>query len=156
QRAKATDTVSCFTPVEVDRRDVLTDGAAVVETEAGIDCHSLSDRHGVGHKQGRGNELAAIVRWITGDALKGLPVVVDVPDARRNAYRLTVLAFFDFCAHFPRVTGAKEFALIVGERRLSCRTNERQPADLCWSAAADVGSTVNPTCRREITGTWIV
>src|SRR5262245_4744079 len=101
-------------------------------------------------------EYSAIVRRIAGDALKGLPVVVDVPDARRNDYRLSVLPLFEFRAHFPRVTGSKEFALVVGERRLSCRTNERQPTDLWWSAAGDAGSTVKPAGRRETTGTWIV
>src|SRR5207253_2781687 len=31
QRAKATDDASCFTPIQVDRVKVLTDGAVVVE-----------------------------------------------------------------------------------------------------------------------------
>src|SRR5262249_2002039 len=96
QRAKAADDISGLTSLKVDRREVLTDGAAMVETEAGVDCQPISYRYGVSHKQGRGDELAAVVRGIAGHGLKGRSAVVVIPDARRNDYRLTVLALFHF------------------------------------------------------------
>src|SRR5262249_49175359 len=84
QRAKTVDDVSGFTAIEADCGDVWTDGAGMVEPDTSIDCQPISDRHAIGHKQGRGDELSAIVRRSLGDGLKRRPVVVDVPDAGRN------------------------------------------------------------------------
>ena len=65
--AEASDAVLCVTPGEVNRPEILTDGAAVVEPYAGIDCQPLSYRYSVGNKQGFSDELAAADRrsdWI--------------------------------------------------------------------------------------------
>ena len=105
QCAKTVNNLSCFTPLKVDRLEVRTDGAAVVEPDAGIDGQPLSYRYRVGHEEGCADELAAINRRGPGDGSIGKPVVVDVSDARRNDDRLTVLALFDFCTDFPRMTG---------------------------------------------------
>src|SRR5262249_17336806 len=50
ERAKAADDFSCFIPSQVDRAEILTDSAAVVEPEAGIDGQPISDRDRVGRE----------------------------------------------------------------------------------------------------------
>ena len=99
QRAKATDDASCFTPIQVDRVKVLTDGAVVVEPHTGIDRQPLAKGQGIGGEQSRCNEFATVDRGSAGDGLKGLPVVVDEPDTRRYDLGLTVLTFFDLRAY---------------------------------------------------------
>src|SRR5262245_3467658 len=84
QCAKTADDVSCFTAVEADCGDVLTERAGMIEPHTGIDCEAISDRYTVRHKQRRCEEFAATVRRSLGDGLKGRPVVIDIPDAGRN------------------------------------------------------------------------
>ena len=61
--------------------------------------------------------------------LEWLPVVVDVPDTARNDLRLVVLALLERRADLPFVIGDEQSALIVAERRLRRRADERQRAE---------------------------
>src|SRR5262249_5669641 len=141
---------------DIDRVEVLNNGAAVVEPHTGIDRQPLSDRHGFGCEKSSRNELPAVDPGTAGDRLKGLAVVVDEPRAGRNDLGLAMLTLFDLCADLPLVIGPKQPALVVAERRLRCRANQCQRADLLRSPAVDTGYLVSPIRYRDVTGTRIV
>src|SRR5215471_13274048 len=82
QRAKAAHNGSCIPPLEVDRVEILADGAAVIEPEAGIDDEPVSYRCTVAYEERCGDELSAGVRRSAEDRLKRLPGNVEVLDTR--------------------------------------------------------------------------
>ena len=87
-----------------------------------------------------------------GDRLKRLPVVVEIPDATRNDGRPVVLSPLDLRADLPLVIGAEECGLEMAERRLECRTDERQPAVLGRRIAGDVRYPVEMAGRGPVAG----
>ena len=105
---------------------------------------------------GHRDELAAGDGSRGGNGLKRFPVVVDEPDAARNDFGLVVLALFDLRADLPLVIRAEQPALVVTERRLGGRPNERQAADLWRIAARDARHAVHPIRCRGIAATRVV
>ena len=95
-----------FAADEIDRAQVLTDRAAVVEAQPGIDCQPIADRHRVARECGSGDEQAAGVGRIAGDGLERRTVAVDVSDTGRDDRRTVVLAPFELSADLPLVIGA--------------------------------------------------
>ena len=84
QRAQAADDRVGFAPFEIERVQVLTDGAAVVEPHSGIDRQPVPHREGVARERGGRDEQTAGVGGSARDGLKRLSVVVDEPHTGRN------------------------------------------------------------------------
>ena len=156
QRARTTDDVACLPPFRIDCVEVLTDGAAVVESHAEIDCEPISNREGVARECRSCDELPTSLRGRAGDRLKRLPVAIDEPDATRNDLRLIVLAPFERRPDFPLVVDAKQRALVMAECRLGGRANERRGAKLRHIAARDAGHAIESVGRHPIPGTGVV
>src|SRR5262249_11937556 len=156
QGAEAGDDAPCFTPLNIDRAEVLNDGAVLVETHTGIDRQPTAYRHGISRKKSSRDELCAVDRGTSGDGSKGFPVIVDEPHASRNDLRRSVQALFHLSAYLPLMIGLKQPAVVVGECRLSRRPNQRHRADQLWSAAVDTGQAVRSIRRREIPASRVV
>ena len=51
QRSQTGDDLGSFVSLRIDRMQILTDGAAVVEPKSGIDRQSIADRDGVARER---------------------------------------------------------------------------------------------------------
>jgi hypothetical protein len=71
QRSPAADKVVGFAALEIDRAQVLADGATVIEPNADIDGEPSPHRQGVAPERGGRDELAARVGRGARDGLKG-------------------------------------------------------------------------------------
>src|SRR5262245_41727853 len=157
ERSAAFEDVTGLITLGIDAGNIVTDGAAVVEPDSGIDRQPLSDRYCVGYKQGRGFEETAIVGRGAGDGLKGLPVdVVEIPGPGRYDDRLPVLAMLDFHGHLPGAVSTEQSGLVLVGRRFACCTDVRQSSGRAWTAAVDVRIAVGVLRRREAPAARIV
>jgi hypothetical protein len=136
-----------FAPFEVERVEVLTDRAAVIESQPRIDRQPVPHRDRVARERGGGDEHAAGVRRRARYGLKRPGTVVDEPDAGRNDIGGVVLAPFDLAADLPLVIGTKEPWPIVVEGRLGRCANKIQRAERLRSAAQDTGPIGLARCR---------
>src|SRR5215475_13265239 len=100
---------------------VLADSMVVIESQTGIHRQPLAERHSIGSEQGTGVEFASVDGRIGGDGLKGVAVVVHVPDTGRNDDCRAMVALFDLRAYLPLVIGSKKTALVVAQCRLDRR-----------------------------------
>ncbi len=149
QRPQTADDVAGFAPLLIERAQILTDGAAVVEPQAGVDRQRRPDRDGVAHEPGRGDEHAAGDGGIARDGLKRPAAVVDEPDTGRNDRGQVMLALFELPADPPLVIGAQEPRPVVIDGPLGGRANERESAERLRRAAEDAGRAVEPAWRRH-------
>lgn len=152
QRAQAADDRIGFRPLWIERAQVLTDGAAVIEPHSGINRQPVPHRDGVARESGGCDEQTALVGGSARDGLKRLSAAVDEPHTRRNDRGRVVLAPFDLSAHLPLVIGTQQPRPVVADRRLGGCAHDRQRAELWRSAAGDTRLAVEPARRRPIAG----
>jgi hypothetical protein len=107
QRAQTAHHVIGLLSLRVEHRQILTDGAAVIETHAGVDRQTIAHGDRVAHEAGGGDGHTARNGWIARHGLKRVAVVVDEPHPGRNDRRQMVLAFFQLTADSPLMIGAE-------------------------------------------------
>ena len=97
--------VSCTKSVELGH--VLTDGAAVVEPQPGIDRDPAPQPEGVAHERGGGDEPASRIGGFLQRALRQHAVGVDRARTGRKDGDRAMLAPVDLRAHSPLVIGTE-------------------------------------------------
>ena len=95
-------------PLRIERGQILTDGAAVIEAHADIQCEPVPDRDRIARERRRCEGEAAVGERLARDGLKRPSVAVDEPDAGRDDGGVAMLAPFDGPAHLPFVVGVRE------------------------------------------------
>ena len=91
----------------VDARQILTDAATVIESEAGVDGEPAVDRDRVADKRRGGEKHAAGDRRIAIDRLKFQGIAVDVLHAARERLAQAMFAAFELGAEAQVVAGAE-------------------------------------------------
>src|SRR5262249_35336239 len=107
QRAQPVDHLTRVISFGVDGIQILTDGATVIVRNTEIYRDEGPHRHRIARERSSRDEHAAGVGGRRRDCLKGLPVVVDIPDAAGDDARTVVLTSLDLGADLPLVVSAE-------------------------------------------------
>jgi hypothetical protein len=136
-RAQTADDDPRFVSVGIERAQILTDSAGMVETETGIDRQPVPDRQSVACERANRHELTAGIGGISRRGLRWLSIVVGVPSAGRNDLKCVVLAPIELRAGLPLVIRMPQCGPKVGECYVRGRANLSSLAHLLRGTARD-------------------
>src|SRR5262249_17602274 len=156
QGPEPADEAAGFIALRIERRQILTDGAAVVEPQSRVDGQPIPQRYGIARERGCRDRHAAGVGGRARDRLQWPSVAVDKPHAARNDRWSLVFAPLELSADLPLVIGAQQSCPIVTERRFRGRANQRERAESLRSAAQDACDAVGMVRGQSIATARVV